>query len=136
MIFRARVAQRGWGRLLAAGVLMYAYAAAFLFVDLLARFGQATVLRLCGIPPVDRRKYIALDRGRAPFLTSFDRFNCNYCGYANGVLAWAREIVHQVERYWCPLRHAASLEGNVNPPDYAAPGDETALGRWMAPPRP
>lgn len=136
MILRARIAQRGLARVLLAGALMYLYAAAFVVVDLLARFGQATVLRLCGIPPVDRRRFIALDRGRAPHLSPLDRFNCNYCGYANGVLAWAREIVHQVERYWCPVRHAAPLEGRVNPPEYASPGDKDALARWMEPPAP
>ena len=136
MIFRARVAQRGWARVLAAGVLMYAYAAAFVVVDLLARFGQATVLRLCGIPPVDRRRYIALDRGRVPPLSAFDGFNCNYCGYANGVLAWAREIVRRVEHYWCPVRHAAPLDGDVDPATYAPAGDRAALDRWLEPPRP
>lgn len=113
---------------------MYVYAAAFFIVDLLARFGQATVLRLCGIPPVDRRRFIALDRGQVPHLSGWDRLNCNYCGYANGVLAWAREIVHQVERYWCPVRHRFPLEDKLNPPDYAPVDDPEALRRRLTPP--
>ena len=32
--------------------------------------------------------------------------NCGYCGYANGVLAYVREIAGRTEQYWCPIRHA------------------------------
>ena len=29
-----------------------------------------------------------------------------YCGYANGVVAYVREIAARTEQYWCPIRHA------------------------------
>jgi hypothetical protein len=29
-----------------------------------------------------------------------------YCGYANGVFAYVREIAGRTEQYWCPIRHA------------------------------
>lgn len=35
--------------------------------------------------------------------------NCVYCGYANGVLAYVREIAARTEQYWCPIRHAKGV---------------------------
>jgi hypothetical protein len=35
--------------------------------------------------------------------------NCVYCGYANGVLAYVREIAARTEQYWCPIKHARPI---------------------------
>ena len=37
--------------------------------------------------------------------------NCAYCGYANGVLAYATEIASRTEQYWCPVKHAGRSLG-------------------------
>jgi hypothetical protein len=63
-----------------------------------------------GIPRVRRGAYLALDR-RLPFLNAIEKLNCEYCGYANGVLAYAREIASRTEQYWCPLKHARRTAG-------------------------
>jgi N-glycosylase/DNA lyase len=44
-------------------------------------------------------------------LNAIEKLNCVYCGYANGVLAYAREIAGRTEQYWCPLRHALRVRG-------------------------
>lgn len=63
-----------------------------------------------GIPRVRRRPHVALDR-RLAYLNVIEKMNCVYCGYANGVLAYAREIASRTEQYWCPIKHARGIAG-------------------------
>jgi hypothetical protein len=66
--------------------------------------------RICfpiyGIPRVRRRDYVLDDRHRLAYLNLIERLNCLYCGYANGVIAYAREVASRTEQYWCPIKHA------------------------------
>lgn len=52
-----------------------------------------------------------IDRHHLAYLNSIEKLNCVYCGYANGLLAYAREIVARTEQYWCPIKHAHKLLG-------------------------
>jgi hypothetical protein len=54
---------------------------------------------------VPRATYIVIDRHLA-YLNGIEKLNCVYCGYANGVFAYVREIAGRTEQYWCPIRHA------------------------------
>jgi len=67
---------------------------------------QAVCFRLYGIPAVNRLNYIALDRHDLAYLNLIEKFNCVFCGYANGLLAYAVEIASRTEQYWCPIKHA------------------------------
>jgi hypothetical protein len=62
-----------------------------LLLDFSISFYQATCFPLYGLPKVDRKRYIALDRRRLLILNIFDRISCEFCSYANGVLAFAQE---------------------------------------------
>jgi len=64
-----------------------------------------------GIPRVPRGAYVALDRHSLAYLNLIEKLNCLYCGYANGVLAFAREIASRTEQYWCPIKHARRIAG-------------------------
>lgn len=44
-------------------------------------------------------------------MNSLEKLNCVYCGYANGLLAYATEITARTEQYWCPIKHAHKLLG-------------------------
>ena len=55
---------------------------------------------------VARRECFALDRFRLSYLTPVEKLNCLYCSYANGVLAYTREITARTETYWCPIKHS------------------------------
>lgn len=57
--------------------------------------------------PVHRSEHLILDRHKLPYLNGPQKLNCLYCGYANGVLAYAREISSRTEQYWCPIKHAS-----------------------------
>jgi hypothetical protein len=32
-----------------------------------------------------------------------------FCSYANGLIAYVREVAARTEQYWCPIRHARRL---------------------------
>ncbi|GAB4394714.1 MAG: hypothetical protein Tsb0032_22420 [Kiloniellaceae bacterium] len=55
-------------------------------------------------PP--RADYVVIDRHRLAYLNGIEKLNCAYCGYANGVIAYAREAASRSEQYWCPIKHA------------------------------
>ena len=60
---------------------------------------------------VRRADYVALDRHKLSYLNAIEKLNCLYCGYANGVIAYAREIASRTEQYWCPIKHARRIVG-------------------------
>jgi hypothetical protein len=73
---------------------------------------QVLCFPLYGISHVPRSVYIvAVDRRHLAYLNAIEKLNCVYCGYANGVLAYVREIAGRTEQYWCPIRHANAVRG-------------------------
>lgn len=79
-------------------------------LDLMMMTYQAICFPIYGIPKVKRRDYILLDRRHLAYLNWAEKFNCEYCGYANGVLACATEIAARTEQYWCPIKHALRMK--------------------------
>ncbi|WP_146397603.1 hypothetical protein [Planctomycetes bacterium CA13] len=75
-------------------------------LDLLVCVFQWICFPIYCIPVVRRADYVVLDRHRLAYLNVIERINCVYCGYANGVLAFAREVASRTEQYWCPIKHA------------------------------
>jgi hypothetical protein len=59
-----------------------------------------------GIARVRRARYFTIDRHRLPYLSVVEKVNCTCCSYANGVLAYVREVSARTETYWCPIKHA------------------------------
>ena len=80
-------------------------------LDLWITLYQAVCFRAYGIPRVRRSDFIVLDRGGVPYLNFIEQFNCNYCGYANGLVAYAREVASRTEQYFCPIKHARKILG-------------------------
>ena len=73
---------------------------------------------------VKRSRYIVIDRQSLAYLNIFEKINCMYCGYANGVYAFAREIAGRTEMYWCPIKHAHKvLDSHRYYPEFSAFGD-------------
>jgi hypothetical protein len=79
-------------------------------LDLSMSVFQGVCFPIYGIPKVRRRDYILLDRRHLDYLNWVEKLNCEYCGYANGVLAWAGEIGARTEQYWCPIKHAMRMK--------------------------
>lgn len=77
--------------------------------DLSLSVYQMICFRLYDIPRVARSDYIVIDRHHLAYLNVFEKLNCIYCGYGNGVISYAREITSRTEQYWCPIKHARKI---------------------------
>lgn len=77
-----------------------------LLSDLVASVYQAICFPIYGIPKVRRSEYIAFDRHRLTYLNLAEKMNCEYCAYANGILAYFTEIAARTEQHFCPIKHA------------------------------
>lgn len=86
--------------------LVYAGWPVLALLDAFVSLYQAACFRVCGLPRVCRSDYLMFDRGDLPYLNAVEKFNCFYCPYANGLIAYAREIAARTEQYWCPIKHA------------------------------
>lgn len=75
-------------------------------IDAWASLYQAVCFRAYRITRVPRSRYVVLDRGRLAYLNGIEAVNCVFCEYANGVVAYVREIASRTEQYWCPIKHA------------------------------
>jgi hypothetical protein len=80
-------------------------------LDLFISLYQAICFPLYRVAKVHRSSYIVLDRHHLRYLNSIEKLNCVYCGYANGLLAYAREIASRTEQYWSPIKHARRVLG-------------------------
>jgi len=80
-------------------------------LDLFVAVYQAACFPVYGIPRVRRRDYLAFDRGQLAYLNGLEKLNCEYCAYANGLLAYVREVASRTEQYWCPIKHARRVLG-------------------------
>jgi hypothetical protein len=72
---------------------------------------QHICFRAYGIPRVKRSDYIIIDRHQLNYLNIIEKFNCIYCGYGNGLMSYAQEIIARTEQYWCPIKHAQRVYG-------------------------
>jgi hypothetical protein len=91
--------------------LIYAMLIPFVLLDLSMTIYQWICFSAWRISRVPRGQYIVIDRHRLAYLNGIEKLNCVYCGYGNGVLAYAREITGRTEQYWCPIRHATPTRG-------------------------
>ena len=91
--------------------LIYSVFVPFLLLDAWVTLYQAVCFRAWGIRRVRRRDYFVIDRHKLEYLNVVERFHCRYCSYANGLIAYVREIAARTEQYWCPIRHSRPVRG-------------------------
>jgi hypothetical protein len=89
---------------------IYAVIIPFVLLDLFVSVYQAVCFPVYGIPKARRGDYIAIDRNKLRYLNAVEGFNCMYCSYGNGVLAYAVEIAGRTEQHWCPIKHARRVQ--------------------------
>jgi len=89
--------------------IIYGMIVPLVFADLCVTFYQATCFPIYKIAKVRRRDYIVYDHRHLAYLNFFEKFHCLFCSYANGLLAYAREIVARTEQYFCPIKHAHKI---------------------------
>ena len=86
--------------------LIYGLLVPIALLDASVTVYQTVCFRVYGVARVRRSAYIVIDRHHLAYLNAIEKLNCVYCGYANGVFAYVREIAGRTEQYWCPIRHA------------------------------
>ncbi len=89
--------------------VIYAMIVPFVLLDLFVTLYQYICFPVYGIERVRRTEYLIFDRVHLAYLNGIEKLNCLYCSYANGVIAYVREIAARTEQYWCPIKHARRL---------------------------
>lgn len=91
--------------------VIYGLIVPLLFLDFGLSIYQTICFPVYRIPKVRRADYIVMDRWHLSYLNFMEKFNCAYCAYANGLLAYGTEIAARTEQYWCPIKHARKILG-------------------------
>jgi hypothetical protein len=109
--------------------LIYANLLTIVAADLVLEIYHRLCFPLYGLPYVDRKKYIRIDRYRLKYLPLQNKIGCMYCAYANGWVHYAAEIAANTEEYWCGIKHE-KIEGLYVPKhheNFVEYGDEKAF---------
>jgi hypothetical protein len=96
---------------LVTGPVIYFMVIPMVLLDLTVTLYQAFSFPIYRIAKVPRADYIVFDRHQLGYLNFYERLHCEYCAYANGLLAFASEIVSRTEQYFCPIKHAHKVLG-------------------------
>ncbi len=91
---------------IASAPIIYGMIIPLVFLDLTITLYQQICFRIYKIPLVKRSDYLTIDRQYLPYLNLIEKINCIYCGYGNGLIEYAREVIGRTEKYWCPIKHA------------------------------
>ena len=97
-----------WRNVLSAPFI-YSMIIPLLLLDVFVTVYQVVCFPLYRIPKVSRSNYIVVDRHLLGYLNIIEKVNCLYCGYADGLLAYTRQILSRTEMYWCPIKHARKV---------------------------
>lgn len=91
--------------------VIYSLVIPFMILDIFVSIYHAVCFPVYGIPKVRRSDHIRIDRQHLAYLNGLQKLNCVYCGYCNGLLSYVREVAGRTEAYWCPIKHAARVDG-------------------------
>jgi hypothetical protein len=86
--------------------VIYSLIIPLVLLDLSVMLYQAVCFPAYRISKVPRRDYLVFDRHHLAYLNALEKLNCAYCSYANGLVAFVREVAARTEQYWCPVKHA------------------------------
>lgn len=94
-----------------AAISIYSMIIPILILDIWVTIYQFIYFSILGIPKVNRREYVIMDRYNLSKLTFLQKLNCLYCEYVNGFLAYAKAIAAQTEIYSCAIKHTVQPKG-------------------------
>ena len=112
---------------------IYSLIVPIVLIDLWVMLYQSICFRAYGIERVRRRDYFIFDRSHLAYLNALEKLNCAYCSYANGAIAFVREVAGRTEAHWCPIKHARRIVGEHNHyREFLDFGDAEAYRAWIA----
>jgi hypothetical protein len=91
--------------------VIYSLLLPLVLLDLWVTLYQSICFPIYGISRVPRRRYFAVDRHKLAYLNAIEKLHCTFCSYANGLIAYVREVAARTEQYWCPIKHARTISG-------------------------
>jgi hypothetical protein len=117
--------------------IIYGMVLPMLLLDACISLYQAICFPVYKISKVKRGDYMIFDRHHLSYLNIVEKSHCIYCSYANGLLAYATEIIARTEQYFCPIKHARKMMGrHARYASFAAYGDaedyQTKLEKFRA----
>jgi hypothetical protein len=86
--------------------VIYSLLLPLVMLDFWVSLYQLVCFPIYGIARVPRRRYFAVDRHKLAYLNGIEKVNCTFCSYANGLIAYVRDVAARTEQYWCPIKHA------------------------------
>lgn len=98
--------------------IIYGMAVPLLVFDFLIMLYQLTCFPIYRIPKVNRGDYFSYDHRHLAYLNIIEKFNCLYCSYANGQMAYSSEVVAHTEQYFCLIKHAQKLKEGICVPSH------------------
>jgi hypothetical protein len=98
-----------------AGPIVYALIVPLILLDISLEIFHRLCFPLYGIPRLARSRYFQFDRHKLRYLTWWEKINCTYCTYANGLLLYASMIADATEQYWCSIKNKKDST-HVEPP--------------------
>ena len=107
MEYRKFAKKRFWIHMISMPII-WAPLPVIIVLDIVGEIYHHICFPMYGIPKVKRKDYVQIiDRGRLQYLNWFEKLGCMYCGYVNGLSAYAVEIAARTETYWCGIIHEA-----------------------------
>ncbi len=98
-------------RVLLTAPVIYSLIVPFVLMDIFVTVYQAICFPVYQVSKVRRGDYLVFDRVKLDYLNGIEKFNCAYCSYCNGIIAYVREVAARTEQYWCPIKHAQKQQG-------------------------
>lgn len=86
--------------------IIYSLVVPLALLDVWVTAYQWTCFPVYGIAHVRRGDYRVVDRHKLAYLNGIEKANCTFCSYAQGLVAYVREVASRTEQYWCPIKHA------------------------------
>ena len=105
MDYRKSETQKFWWHILSAPIIWLPLPA-IIILDALCELYHHLCFPIYNIELVKRSAYIQIiDRNKLQYLNGLEKIGCMYCGYANGVFLYMKEIAGRTEKYWCGIMH-------------------------------
>jgi len=89
--------------------LIYGMIILAILFDMIIFLYQHIIFRIYKFEFVKRSDYIIFDRQYLGYLNCFEKLNCMYCSYFNGLMQYASAIASRTELYFCPIKHAKKI---------------------------
>lgn len=89
--------------------VIYGMVIPVVFFDIALFVYQQIVFRIFKFKFIKRSDYILFDHQYLGYLNFFEKVNCLYCSYVNGLMLYASAIAGRTELYFCPIKHAKKV---------------------------